>query len=122
MRYTQTTIQPATLRWLDDLLPKLDPRRPTVVFTHFPLGPKVTHRPLNADEVLKRFKEHNLRAVFGGHFHGFTERKLRETILTTNRCCSLTKGNHDGTKEKGYFLCHAQDGRITRKFVEVKPE
>ena len=66
------------------------------------------------------FRDHNLRAVFGGHFHGYTERKLGAVTLTTDKCCSLRHPNHDGTKEKGYFLCHARDGKIERKFVEVK--
>src|SRR5262249_41018118 len=59
VRYTKTVVQPATLRWLDDVLPKLDKKRPTVLFTHFPLGPKVTNRPTNADDLLERFKGHN---------------------------------------------------------------
>ena len=49
------------------------------------------------------------------------EKKSGETILTTNKCCAFARGNHDGTKEKGYFLCKAKDGKIERTFVEVKP-
>jgi hypothetical protein len=78
-------------------------------------------RPTNADEVLDRFKEYNLRAVFGGHFHALTERQAGDVLLTTNRCCALRKGNHDSSPEKGYFLCHAKDGKVTYTFVEVKP-
>ena len=121
LRYKDTKIQPATLGWLDDQLPKLDPARPTVVLTHFPLGPDTMMRPRNADEVLARFKAVNLRAVFSGHFHAFTERTVGETILTTNRCCSFSRGNHDSSKEKGFFVCRAKEGKITREFVEVKP-
>lgn len=119
VRYTKTAIQPATLRWLDDTLPKLDQKRPTVIFTHFPLGPKVTHRPTNADELLDRFKPFNLQAALSGHFHGFTERQVGDITLTTNRCCSFSKNNHDGTKEKGYFLCQAKDGKVRRTFIQV---
>src|SRR5438128_1636993 len=32
-----TNVQPHTLTWLDETLPKLDKKRPTIVFTHFPL-------------------------------------------------------------------------------------
>jgi 3',5'-cyclic AMP phosphodiesterase CpdA len=116
-----TTVQKPTLDWLDETLPKLDKKKPTVVFTHFPLGPLVPARPKNATDVLARFKEYNLQAVYCGHFHGFTERQIGKTIFTTNRCCSFRKTNHDGTKEKGYFLCHAKEGTIKRTFVEVKP-
>jgi len=115
-----TTINQTTLQWVDDTLPRLDKKKPTVLFTHFPLGPLVIGRPKNANALLNRFKEYNLQAVYCGHWHGFTERHVKDTVLTTNRCCSYRRQNHDGTKEKGYFLCHARDGKIERKFVEVK--
>jgi 3',5'-cyclic AMP phosphodiesterase CpdA len=117
----RVAVQPHTLHWLDDTLPKLDKKRPTVMFTHFPLGPLVIYRASNADQVLERFKSHNLVAVYNGHFHGFTERRVGRTVLTTNRCCAFSKGNHDGTKEKGFFVCRAQAGKVERTFVEVKP-
>jgi len=117
----QVSVQQPTLDWLGETLPKLDKKRPSVVFTHFPMGPFVVYRPANAAEVLDRFKEHNLQAVFCGHFHASTERKVGETILTTNRCCSFSRSNHDGSKEKGFFVCHARDGKVQRTFVEAKP-
>jgi hypothetical protein len=122
VRWLDTLVQPATMNWLKDHLPKLDRATPTVLFTHFPLGAGVPNRPLNADDVLERFKEFNLVSVFNGHHHGFTERKAGATTLTTNRCCSISRGNHDGTKEKGYFVCTASDGKIQREFIEVKME
>jgi len=84
------------------------------------LGPLVTNRATNADAVLERFKDHNLQAVFNGHFHASTERKVGDITLTTNRCCSFSRSNHDGSREKDYFLCQAKDGKITRQFVEFK--
>ncbi len=120
-KYTKSSIQPDTLRWVDDTLPRLNRAQPTVVFTHFPLGDGVMMRPLNADDLLARFKDVNLVAVLNGHFHGFTEKVKGRTTLTTNRCCAVSRDNHDGTHEKGYFLCTARDGEIRRDFVEVKP-
>jgi 3',5'-cyclic AMP phosphodiesterase CpdA len=119
-RYEKTSIASATLRWLDDKLPRLNRRKPTVVFTHFPLGVDVNYRPRNADALLERFLDFNLQAVFNGHYHAFTERISAGVVLTTNRCCSLKRGNHDGSKEKGYFLCSATEGRILRSFVEYR--
>jgi hypothetical protein len=116
-----TSIAAGTFQWLDDNLPKLDKKKPTVLFTHFPMGPFVPGRPKNADALLARFKEYNLQAVMNGHFHAFTERKVNGVAITTDRCCSLRRPNHDSTKEKGYFLCAARDGKIERRFVEVKP-
>jgi 3',5'-cyclic AMP phosphodiesterase CpdA len=120
-RFEQTTIQHATLEWLDQNLPRLNRQRPTILFTHFPLGAGVKMRPLNADALLNRLREFNVQAVFNGHYHGFTEHQWQGVAVTTNRCCSFKRGNHDGTKEKGYFLCTAKDGRVTREFIEFKP-
>jgi 3',5'-cyclic AMP phosphodiesterase CpdA len=120
LRYEKTSIQEPTFRWLDDNLRKLDKERPTAIFTHFPLGDRVTYRPLNADALLERFKPFNLQAVFCGHFHGLTERNFGSATVTTNRCCALKRGNHDKSAEKGYFVCTTSDGQIARRFVEVQ--
>jgi 3',5'-cyclic AMP phosphodiesterase CpdA len=121
VRYDKTAVGAAALKWLDAEVPKLDAKRPTVLFTHFPLGAGVKYRVTNADAVLERFKAVNLRAVLNGHYHGFTEKKAGDAVVTTNRCCAFARNNHDGTKEKGYFLCTAKNGKLTREFVEVKP-
>ena len=118
-KWQETTISADTLKWLDDQLPKLDKKKPLVVCTHFPLGEGVKMRPKNADAVLRRLMPYNLRAAYSGHFHGFTEKAAGDAVLTTNRCCAFARGNHDGTKEKGYFLVTAKDGKLTRTFVEV---
>jgi len=115
----QVTIPHPTFAFLDYTLHRLDRKRPIALFTHFPLGPGMPNRPPNAPRLLDLFKDHNLQAVFSGHHHGLKECKLGPTTFTTNRCCSLLQQNHDGSKEKGYFLCHAKDGAITRQFVEA---
>ena len=66
------------------------------MLTHFPLGEGVKMRPKNADDLLKRFLEFNLRAVYSGHYHSFTEKKLvfgprtrmmgAPLVLTFKRC------------------------------------
>jgi 3',5'-cyclic AMP phosphodiesterase CpdA len=115
-----TSIEKPTLQWLDTELPKLDKKKPLVIFTHFPLGPLVPGRPKNGKEVLERFKEFNLQACFSGHFHAFTERHVQGAALTTNRCFSHSRANHDGDKKKGYFLCQTKEGRLSRTFIEVQ--
>ena len=109
-----------TLDWLDENLPQLDKSKPTVLFTHIPLGEGVKMRLANTEAIMDRLKPFNLAAAFNGHYHAFTEKKIGESIVTTNRCCSHAKSNHDGTKEKGYFLVDAKDGKLNRQFVEVK--
>ena len=122
LKFENTSIQAHTFDWVNEHVRKLDNERPTVIFTHFPMGPGVKYRPLNADVLLERFKPLNLQAIFCGHYHAFTEAKFQNSIVTTNRCCALKRGNHDGTKEKGYFLCEARDGKVTREFVQLAPE
>jgi len=119
--YHDTHVSKVTLQWLDDNLPKLDARQPTIVFTHFPLAKGVTNRPLNADEVLDRFANFNLQAVFGGHWHGLSERAFHDAILTTDRCCSRFRDNHDGSPHKGWFVCEVRGGTLTRRFVDAPP-
>lgn len=118
-KYQNIAIQPATFAWLDENLPKLDKQKPTVIYTHFPLGEGVNYRPTNADALLERFLDFNLHDVLNGHWHGFTEKHWRHASLTTNKCCSRVRGNHDGTKEKGWFVCEVADGQLTRRFVEI---
>lgn len=118
--YQDTQIQSDTLLWVRDNIRKLDKKKPLVIFTHFPLGSGVKHRPGNTDLLLDFFREHNLQAIFSGHWHAFTERRMGQTTLTTNVCCALKRTNHDGTKKKGYFLCNAKDGQLTREFIEYK--
>jgi 3',5'-cyclic AMP phosphodiesterase CpdA len=117
----ETRISATTLTWLDQNLSKLDLHRPTILFTHFPLGDSVWARPLNADDLLERCYGLNIQAVFCGHFHGFTERPFRHSLITTDRCCSRVRSNHDGTPEKGWFVCQAVNGEIKRRFVEFCP-
>lgn len=116
---SKTQVQPATLAWLDAELPKLDRAKPLVLATHFPLASSTPQCPLNAEEVLARFTDHNLRLVLGGHRHSRTEVMRGDYALVTNVCCSRVAANHDGTKTKGYWLCRTQtDGKVRRDFVE----
>jgi 3',5'-cyclic AMP phosphodiesterase CpdA len=118
----KTAIHKDTLSYAADVLKNVDKKRPAVLFTHFPLGFFVPSRPTNANDLLAVFKEHNLRAVFNGHFHAQTERAWGDAALTTNTCCSFHRANHDFDKRKGYFLCTAKDGKVEREYVQVDPK
>lgn len=117
-KWRDVTISEATLAWLDEILPELDPRAPTVLGTHFPLAAEVRMCPLNAGSVLARFIGHNLRGVFGGHFHGRTSSPRGGIRLVTNACASRVRDNHDETPEKGYLVVDGDaTGRLTTDFV-----
>jgi 3',5'-cyclic AMP phosphodiesterase CpdA len=115
-------IQPHTMRWLKTTLPKLAPQKPTVLFTHFPLGPDVPGQSTNAGEVLALFERHRLTNALSGHLHRLTWRRVGRVSFTTNHCFSFREPNHDGFKEKAYFLCTANpDGTVRRRRVQLKP-
>lgn len=115
--YEKTKVQPPTLEWLGAHLSELNPALPTVLFTHFPLVAPAKYVPLNVEDLLKLFLKFNLVAAFSGHYHAFTEGKAQGATLVTNRCCSRARSNHDGTKEKGYWLCRTEKGQIQREFI-----
>jgi hypothetical protein len=116
-----TKIPADTLAWLDDNLKKADRARPTVISTHYPLGAGMIRRPKNADALLDRFRGFNVRHIFNGHWHGYSEMLVRDATVTTDRCCSRFRDNHDGSPLKGWFVCTAQQEKITRRFVTVPP-
>jgi predicted phosphodiesterase len=119
-QFKDTAVAKETIDWLHGETPKLDAKRPTVLFTHFPMGFLVPAAPGNRMAVLNAFDGVNLQAVFNGHFHGRTTRSHDHATITTNQCCSRWHPNHDGSKEKGYFFCEAKDGQVSRTFFEVK--
>lgn len=120
-KWDKVTVSKTTFDWLDQTLPSLDPRAPTVLCTHFPLGAAVKMCPLNAEAVLSRFTGHNLRGAFGGHFHGRTSTPHGDIRLVTNACVAKVRDNHDGTAEKGYLVVDGSpDGVLTTAFVEFK--
>jgi 3',5'-cyclic AMP phosphodiesterase CpdA len=108
-----------TLDFAASLPSKLDKNKPTFLFTHFPLAAGVTNRLRNADALLEPFKQLNLVATFGGHYHAFTEKTVLDKVTaTTNTCCSFKRANHDNKFEKGFLLLEAADGKCKRTFVE----
>lgn len=125
-QWRDTRVSDATLAWLDRELRSIDPRRPTVLFTHFPLASGIRTQqghvltPVNAEAVLQRLVSLNLRAVLSGHFHGMTERAWIRGPLITGACCSRVRDNHDGTPTKGWWLCQATSaGEFHRSFVPL---
>jgi hypothetical protein len=114
----RTRISTDTLSWLDRTLPSLSREKPLVLLTHFPLG-RNWLRPLNANAVIERLHGFNLQAALGGHWHGITEHEEHGVHLSTNRCCSWWRDNHDGSPLKGYALCRIEGGRISHEFVPV---
>jgi 3',5'-cyclic AMP phosphodiesterase CpdA len=115
----RTWVRGETLAWVDANLRLLDKSRPLFVFSHFPLA-RNWLRPLNADDLMGRLRGHDLRRVFCGHWHGWTERKNKGVSVTTGRSCSWWRGNHDGSKLHGYFLCRVSGDEVSHDFVPVQ--
>lgn len=119
-RVFRTRVSNATLSWLDETLPGLDCAKPMVLFTHFPLGPRVITRPLNAPAVLERFRGYDLRAVFNGHWHGYSLREIGRMQIVNSRCCSWWATNNDGSPFKGFFLCRVKGATLRREYFVVE--
>ena len=121
LKFSGTTIGEPTFEWLDGEMVKMDKEKPTICFTHFPLGEKVANRPVNADRLIERLLKLNIAGVLSGHWHGASEVPVGRGLMTTNRCCARVRGNHDRSLLKGWFVCEAKgDGTLERKFVEFK--
>ncbi len=116
-KWKDVQVQAANLAWLHETVAELDHQKPVVLYTHMPLGSEVPYQAANADAVLSMFVEHNLKAVFNAHFHGYTLRDYRGAGVTTDRCLSRWRANMDGSVDKGYFRCKVEAGHITREFV-----
>jgi hypothetical protein len=114
-----TRIPAGTFAWLEKQRRLLDPRLPTIVSTHFPLGTGAPMRPANADALLSALDAFNIRAIFNGHWHGLGEVKHRDATISTNRCCSRVRGNADGSPAKGWFVCRARAGVVHRTFTAL---
>jgi 3',5'-cyclic AMP phosphodiesterase CpdA len=113
--------RPETLAYVREAAGRLDKTRPTVVFTHFPLGAGVQYALDNGAELLASFRGLKIPVIFSGHFHGQTAVMYEGMELVTNRCCSMRREIHDNQKTRGYFLCRAtQEGTVEREFVEFK--
>jgi 3',5'-cyclic AMP phosphodiesterase CpdA len=116
---SKTAIHKDSLAFTAEALKTLDKKRPTALLTHFPMGNFLPNRPTNANDLLVAFAEHNLQSVFNGHFHSKTERAWGDATVTTNTCCSFHRQNHDFDPRKGYFLCTAKDGKVSREYIQV---
>jgi len=119
-KWNDVTIGDATLAWLDETLPTLDPHAPLVLLTHFPLAAEVPMCPLNAEAVLARFIGHNLRGIFGGHYHGVTRNPRGAIGIHTCACASRVRDNHRmAPPEKGYFVVDGDaGGNLDIRFVQ----
>jgi predicted MPP superfamily phosphohydrolase len=100
----------------------LDPKLPTILFTHMPLNPEIRFASADGYALLEDLAGLNLRIVFSGHFHGRTRTaapSLPTLTLLTNTTCSRSREIHDGTTERGYYQCQTHiDGTVAYTFVE----
>lgn len=120
--YRDNSVRPAVMEWLKKILATIPDDQPIIFFSHYPFAKGVKYRTKNADDVQALFKNKKLLAMISGHFHGNTERRENGILMTTTACSSGTRGNHDGTKLKGYrVFCVDKGMNITTEFKEVKP-
>ena len=123
--YQLLPIPEDTKAFARDAAAKLDSQAPTILFTHMPLDPTIRFSSLDGFDLLGSLAALNLRIVFSGHFHGFTESVApaphpAHLKLLTNRCCSRTRELHDGTSQRGFFRCRANaDQSVDYTFIDL---
>ncbi len=114
------TLSEASLQWLDEQLAHTDQKRPLALCCHHPLAPGTKgDRLANAEDVLARFKNHNLRLVNSGHYHGNQEEERDGILFVTTACCSTTAENADPAEPKGYRVFTLDNDRIEHEFMTV---
>ncbi|HOZ48114.1 MAG TPA: metallophosphoesterase [Candidatus Hydrogenedentes bacterium] len=117
---SDVSVQPKRMDWLKKQVKRIDRDRPIALFAHHPFNPhSKAYRVKNADEVLGLFKDHCLRLVATGHWHGNQVEEQNGVLFTTTACCSSTRDNFDKTPEKGYRLFRVAEGTVTTEFVVV---
>ena len=119
--FRKNSVRPKVMVWIKETLTNIPGNEPIVFFSHYPFGEGVRYQTPNSAEVLELFKDKKLLAMISAHFHGNTERRENGILMTTTACCSGTRGNHDGTKTKGYRVFHIDNEmNVTTEFKEVK--
>ena len=120
--YGKNAVRPHVMAWLKQTLADIPDDEPIVFFSHYPFAKGVRYQTPNATELLTLFRGKTLLAMVGGHFHGNTEHRQDGVLMTTTACSSGTRGNHDGTKAKGYRVFHIDEQmNVTTEFKEVSP-
>ena len=120
---SEVTIPDERMAWLEQQLKGIAEARPIALFAHHPFNPNtLAFRVRNAEEVMSLFGHHNLRMVISGHYHGNQIEHRDGVLFTTTSCCSTTRANFDGTREKGFRYFELEGPTIRHRFVEVRPE
>ncbi|MCF7958892.1 MAG: metallophosphoesterase [Phycisphaerae bacterium] len=120
-KYRDNSVRPRVMAWIKETLTDIPDDEPMIFFSHYPFAKGITYQTKNAADVQALFKGRKLLAMVGAHFHGNTEQRENGILMTTTACCSGTRGNHDGTKAKGYRVFHIDNQmKITTEFKEVK--
>ena len=118
--YHENSVRPKAMAWIKETLNDISEKEPIVFFSHYPFGESVRYQTKNSSEVLELFTNKRLLAMVSGHFHGNTERRENGILMTTTACCSGRRGNHDGTKAKGYRVFYIDNEmNVTTEFKEV---
>lgn len=117
---SNVTVPEARLDRLSAQLEGIAPETPIALFGHHPFNPNTkAYRVANAEEVLARFEDHNLRLVVSGHYHGNQIETRDGVTFITSACCATTRGNFDGTEERGFRVFEVNGDAVSHEFHVV---
>jgi Icc protein len=122
------------INWLEQDLRRTGKEMPIIVSVHIPFitsqtqltrGSMEANPPYliitNAREVLRHFREYNLKLVLQGHLHYLEEINVNNQIhfITAGAVCGLWWNNKPGTTpEEGFLLVHVKGDDFTWEYVD----
>jgi 3',5'-cyclic AMP phosphodiesterase CpdA len=120
---SNVTVPEERLDALSEQLDEIPAETPVALFGHHPFNPNTkAYRVKNAEEVLERFTNHNLRLVVSGHYHGNQVETRDNVTFITSNCCATTRGNFDGTEERGFRVFEVTGEDLRHEFKVVPHE
>jgi hypothetical protein len=117
---SDVTVPKERMEWLRETVAAIPARTPIALLTHHPLNPHTKQYLVkNRDEIIEMFKDHNLKLVASGHYHGNQEEEAGGVLYVTTACCAVHRDNADGTVPKGFRRFEVSGETIKHQFVAV---
>lgn len=113
------TVRQHTLDWLQSALSAIPEKRPIIVFSHFPLHPRIPQfKVQNTEPLLEILDVRKVLACFSGHYHAKWKGTINNVSFIGNTCMSLKRDNHDNSPQEGYLLVNVHTTHVETHFFD----
>jgi 3',5'-cyclic AMP phosphodiesterase CpdA len=125
-------IDPEQMEWIKEQVANIPAETPIVISTHIPFmtmeaqifeGSTAANGRaeviVNAKDILKLFKGHNLKLVLQGHLHYYETMHAMGTSFVTGGSVAAKwwEGPYEGTEE-GFLLLKVKDSDVTWEYID----